>query len=250
MKTNFKELLEAGVHFGHLKKKWNPKMSPYVFMEKNKIHIIDLNKTISKLEEACRSLKQIAKSGKKILFVATKKQAKSIVAESAKSLNMPYITERWPGGLLTNFSTIRKSIKKMNSIDSMKEDGTFDTLSKREKLQIDRTREKLELNFGSIENMNRIPDAIFVVDINKEHIAVAEANKLGIRSFAMVDTNTNPKLVNFPIPANDDSTKSISKIMEIVTEAVSTGLSERSKKIEEKAKIKQEKAKEILKKDN
>ena len=250
MKTNFKELLEAGVHFGHLKKKWNPKMSPYVFMEKNKIHIIDLNKTISKLDEACRSLKQIAKSGKKILFVATKKQAKSIVAESAKSLNMPYITERWPGGLLTNFSTIRKSIKKMNSIDTMKDDGTFDTLSKREKLQIERTREKLELNFGSIENMNRIPEAIFVVDINKEHIAVAEANKLGMRSYAMVDTNTNPKLVNFPIPANDDSTKSISKIMQIISEAISEGLSERSKTIEEKAKIKQEKAKEILNKDN
>lgn len=250
MKTNFKELLEAGVHFGHLKKKWNPKMSPYVFMEKNKIHIIDLNKTISKLEEACRSLKQIAKSGKKILFVATKKQAKSIVAESAKSLNMPYITERWPGGLLTNFSTIRKSIKKMNSIDTMKEDGTFDTLSKREKLQIERTREKLELNFGSIENMNRIPEAIFVVDINKEHIAVAEANKLGMRSYAMVDTNTNPKLVDFPIPANDDSTKSISKIMQIISEAIAEGLSERSKTIEENAKIKQEKAKEILNKDN
>ncbi len=249
MKANFKELLEAGVHFGHLKKKWNPKMSPYVFMEKNKIHIIDLNKTIFKLEEACRSLKQIAKSGKKILFVATKKQAKSIVAESAKALNMPYITERWPGGLLTNFSTIRKSVKKMISIDNMKADGTFDTLSKREKLQIDRTRQKLELNFGSIENMNRIPEAIFVVDINKEHIAVAEANKLGMRSFALVDTNTNPKLVNFPIPANDDSTKSIAKIVEIVTKAVSEGLSERSKSIEEKAKIKQEKAKEILKKD-
>ena len=250
MKTNFKELLEAGVHFGHLKKKWNPKMSPYVFMEKNKIHIIDLNKTISKLDEACRSLKQIAKSGKKILFVATKKQAKTIVAESAKSLNMPYITERWPGGLLTNFSTIRKSIKKMNSIDTMKEDGTFDTLSKREKLQIERTREKLELNFGSIENMNRIPEAIFVVDINKEHIAVAEANKLGMRSYAMVDTNTNPKLVNFPIPANDDSTKSISKIMQIISEAIAEGLAERSKTIEENAKIKQEKAKEILNKDN
>ena len=219
-------------------------------MEKNKIHIIDLNKTISKLDEACRSLKQIAKSGKKILFVATKKQAKTIVAESAKSLNMPYITERWPGGLLTNFSTIRKSIKKMNSIDTMKEDGTFDTLSKREKLQIERTREKLELNFGSIENMNRIPEAIFVVDINKEHIAVAEANKLGMRSYAMVDTNTNPKLVDFPIPANDDSTKSISKIMQIISEAIAEGLSERSKTIEENAKIKQEKAKEILNKDN
>ena len=250
MKTNFKELLEAGVHFGHLKKKWNPNMSPYVFMERNKIHIIDLNKTISKLEEACRALKQIAKSGKKILFVATKKQAKSIVSELSQSVNMPYITERWPGGLLTNFSTIRKSVKKMNSIDSMKEDGSFDTLSKREKLQINRTREKLETNFGSIENMNRIPEAIFVVDINKEHIAVAEANKLGMRSFAMVDTNTNPKLVNFPIPSNDDSTKSISKIMEIVTASVAEGLSERSKYMEEKVKIKQEKAKEILKKDN
>ena len=248
-KIEIKPLLEAGVHFGHLTRKWNPNMAPYIFMEKNGIHILNLYKTASKLEECSEALKKIASSGRKILFVATKKQAKDIVAKSASEVNMPYITERWPGGLLTNFSTIRKSVKKMISIDNMKADGTFDTLSKREKLQIDRTRQKLELNFGSIENMNRIPEAIFVVDINKEHIAVAEANKLGMRSFALVDTNTNPKLVNFPIPANDDSTKSIAKIVEIVTKAVSEGLSERSKSIEEKAKIKQEKAKEILKKD-
>ena len=189
-RTNFKELLEAGVHFGHLKKKYNPAMSPYVFMEKNGIHIIDLNKTVAMIESAAAALKQIAKSGKKILFVATKKQAKNIVAETAKELNMPYITERWPGGLLTNFATIRKSIKKMDSIDKMKVDGTFDTLSKRERLQISRTREKLELNFGSIVKMNRMPEAIFVVDINKEHIAVKESQKLGIRSFAITDTNT------------------------------------------------------------
>ena len=198
-RTNFKELLEAGVHFGHLKKKYNPAMSPYVFMEKNGIHIIDLNKTVAMIESAAAALKQIAKSGKKILFVATKKQAKNIVAETAKELNMPYITERWPGGLLTNFATIRKSIKKMDSIDKMKVDGTFDTLSKRERLQISRTREKLELNFGSIVKMNRMPEAIFVVDINKEHIAVKESQKLGIRSFAITDTNTNPSFVHLSL---------------------------------------------------
>ena len=208
-RTNFKELLESGVHFGHLKKKYNPAMAPYVFMERNGIHIIDLNKTVAMIEDAAAALKQIAKSGKKFLFVATKKQAKSIVSETALSLNMPYITERWPGGLLTNFSTIRKSIKKMQTIDKMKEDGTFATLSKRERLQIDRQRAKLELNLGSIVKMNRMPEAIFVVDINKERIAVSEANHLGIRSFAMTDTNTNPKLIDFPIPSNDDASKSI-----------------------------------------
>ena len=244
-RTNFKELLKAGVHFGHLKKKYNPAMAPYVFMEQNGIHIIDLNKTVAMLDEAAAAMKQIAKSGKKILFVATKKQAKSIVAEAAKKLDMPYITERWPGGLLTNFSTIRKSIKKMDGIDKMKTDGTFDTLSKRERLQIDRTREKLEINLGSIVKMNRMPAAVFVVDINKEHIAVKESAKLGIRSFAITDTNTNPSLVNFPIPGNDDASKSISHIVEVVTEAISEGLSERSEEQDKKALEKQKKAKKI-----
>ena len=244
-RTNFKELLKAGVHFGHLKKKYNPAMAPYVFMEQNGIHIIDLNKTVAMLDEAAAAMKQIAKSGKKILFVATKKQAKSIVAEAAKKLDMPYITERWPGGLLTNFSTIRKSIKKMDGIDKMKTDGTFDTLSKRERLQIDRTREKLEINLGSIVKMNRMPAAVFVVDINKEHIAVKESAKLGIRSFAITDTNTNPSLVNFPIPGNDDAIKSISHIVEVVTEAISEGLSERSEEQDKKALEKQKKAKKI-----
>ena len=240
-RTNFKELLEAGVHFGHLKKKWNPGMAPYVFMERNGIHIIDLNKTVSMLDQAASAMKQIARSGKNILFVATKKQAKSIVSEYAKSINMPYITERWPGGLLTNFSTIRKSIKKMDSIDKMGEDGTLATLSKRERLQISRTREKLEKNLGSISKMNRMPSAIFIVDITKEHIAVSEASKLGIPTFAMVDTNSNPNNVSFPIPSNDDSSKSIKKILEVVTEAVKEGLSDREHANTEKAK---EKAKE------
>ena len=240
-RTNFKELLEAGVHFGHLKKKWNPGMAPYVFMERNGIHIIDLNKTVSMLDQAAAAMKQIARSGKNILFVATKKQAKSIVSEYAKSINMPYITERWPGGLLTNFSTIRKSIKKMDSIDKMGEDGTLATLSKRERLQISRTREKLEKNLGSISKMNRMPSAIFIVDIIKEHIAVSEAVKLGIPTFAMVDTNSNPNNVSFPIPSNDDSSKSIRKILEVVTEAVKEGLSDREHANTEKAK---EKAKE------
>jgi len=237
-RTNFKELLEAGVHFGHLKKKWNPGMAPYVFMERNGIHIIDLNKTVSMLDQASAAMKQIARSGKNILFVATKKQAKSIVSEYAKSINMPYITERWPGGLLTNFSTIRKSIKKMDSIDKMGEDGTLATLSKRERLQISRTREKLEKNLGSISKMNRMPSAIFIVDITKEHIAVSEAAKLGIPTFAMVDTNSNPNNVSFPIPSNDDSSKSIRKILEVVTEAVKEGLSDREHAITEKAKEK------------
>ena len=244
-RTNFKELLQAGVHFGHLKKKYNPAMAPYVFMEQNGIHIIDLNKTVAMLDEAAAAMKQIAKSGKKILFVATKKQAKSIVAEAAKKLDMPYITERWPGGLLTNFSTIRKSIKKMDGIDKMKIDGTFDTLSKRERLQIDRTREKLGINLGSIVKMNRMPAAIFIIDINKEHIALKESAKLGIRSFALTDTNTNPSLVNYPIPGNDDASKSITHIVEVVTKAISEGLSERSEEQDKKALEKQKKAKKI-----
>ena len=244
-RTNFKELLESGVHFGHLKKKYNPAMAPYVFMERNGIHIIDLNKTVAMIEDAAAALKQIAKSGKKILFVATKKQAKSIVSETALSLNMPYITERWPGGLLTNFSTIRKSIKKLQTIDKMKEDGTFATLSKRERLQIDRQRAKLELNLGSIVKMNRMPEAIFVVDINKERIAVSEANHLGIRSFAMTDTNTNPKLIDFPIPSNDDASKSIVCILSIIKKAIMEGLDERGLEQAAKEKEKKEKAKKI-----
>ena len=244
-RTNFQQLLQAGVHFGHLKKKYNPAMSPYVFMERNGIHIIDLNKTIAMLDDATAALKQIAKSGKKILFVATKKQAKGIIAETAQALNMPYISERWPGGLLTNFSTIRKSIKKMQSIDKMKEDGTFDTLSKRERLQIDRQRAKLDLNFGSIVKMTRMPEAIFIVDANKEKIALAEANKLGIRSFAMNDTNTNPKIVNFPIPSNDDATKSISCVLSIIKEAINEGLQERASEQDKKANEKKQQAKEI-----
>jgi len=244
-RTNFQELLEAGVHFGHLKKKYNPAMAPYVFMERNGIHIIDLNKSVAMIEDATAAMKQIAKSGKKILFVATKKQAKAIVEETAKELNMPYITERWPGGLLTNFATIRKSIKKMQTIDKMKEDGTFDSLSKRERLQIDRQRSKLELNLGSIANMTRMPAAIFVVDINKERIAVAEAGHLAIRSFAMTDTNTNPKLVNFPIPANDDAAKSIECILLIIKKAIAEGLEERGAEQEARNVEKKEKAKQI-----
>ena len=244
-RTNFQELLQAGVHFGHLKKKYNPAMAPYVFMEKNGIHIIDLNKTVAMIEDAAAAMKQIVKSGKKILFVATKKQAKTLVAELAETLNMPYITERWPGGLLTNFATIRKSIKKMQIIDKMKEDGTFETLSKRERLQINRQREKLDINLGSIVKMTRMPEAIFIVDTNKEGIALAEANKLGIRSFAMNDTNTNPSKVSFPIPANDDASKSIECILSIVSKAIAEGLAERDAHQEKKAEEKKEKAKKI-----
>ena len=244
-RTNFKQLLEAGVHFGHLKKKYNPAMAPYIFMERNGIHIIDLNKTVAMLEDAANAMKQIAKSGKKILFVATKKQAKVTITEMAESLNMPYITERWPGGLLTNFATIRKSIKKMQTIDKMKEDGTFGTLSKRERLQIDRQRAKLETNLGSIVKMTRMPEAIFVIDTNKESISVAEANHLGIRTFAMSDTNTNPKAIDFPIPANDDAAKSIECIVSIIKEAVAEGLQERGVEQEAKDLQKKEKAKQI-----
>ena len=220
-------------------------MAPYVFMERNGIHIIDLNKTVGMLDEAAAAMKQIARSGKSILFVATKKQAKSIVSEFAQSINMPYITERWPGGLLTNFSTIRKSIKKMDSIDKMGEDGTLATLSKRERLQISRTREKLERNLGSISKMNRMPSAIFIVDISKEHIAVSEASKLSIPTFAMVDTNSNPNNVSFPIPSNDDSSKSIKKILEVVTDAIKEGLSDREQANAEKANLKKVKEEEL-----
>lgn len=238
-KIEFKELLDAGVHFGHLKRKWNPKMAPYIFMERNGIHIIDLHKTAAKLEEASAALSQIAKSGKKIMFVATKKQAKDVVAEKAKSINMPFVTERWPGGMLTNFVTIRKAVRKMAAIDKMNEDGTMAILSKRERLQIARQRQKLEKNLGSIADLTRLPAAIFVVDIMKEHIAIAEAKKLGIPTFAIVDTNSNPSLVDFVIPGNDDATKSIEKLMEVVTTEIAKGLAERK---EGKDKAKAEKA--------
>ena len=226
-KTSYNELLEAGVHFGHLKRKWNPNMAPYIFMEKNGIHIIDLNKTLAKLEEATEALKQMAKSGKKILFVATKKQAKEIVATSVKNLNMPYVTERWPGGMLTNFATIRKAVKKMSSIDKMATDGTWENINKKERLFITREREKLEKTLGSIADLTRLPAALFIVDIHKEHIAVAEARRLGIITFGIVDTNSDPNLVDFAIPANDDSTKSIQLIMNVIAQAVQEGLSER-----------------------
>jgi len=226
-RTEFNDLLEAGVHFGHLKRKWNPNMAPYIFTEKKGIHIIDLNKTVLKLDKACDAMKNMARSGKKILFVATKKQAKDIVATRAKEMNMPYVTERWSGGMLTNFATIRKAIKKMDAIDKMFKDGSSDTMSKRERLQLSRTRAKLDKNLGSIAELNRLPHAVFIVDINKEHIATAEAKKLGITSFAMVDTNSDPESVDFAIPANDDATKSIAKIMDVVAEAVKEGLQER-----------------------
>jgi len=226
-KTSVQQLLDAGVHFGHLRRKWNPAMAPYIFMEKEGIHIIDLQKTQVKLEEAASALKNIAKSGRKILFVATKKQAKDIVADKVKSINMPYVTERWPGGMLTNFPTIRKAVKKMSSIDRMATDGTFDNLSKREKLQVSRSRAKLEKNLGSISDLTRLPAAMFIVDISKEHIAVHEARRLNIPIFAMVDTNSDPNLVDFPIPANDDASKSISLILEVVCETIREGLDER-----------------------
>ncbi|MBL6667152.1 MAG: 30S ribosomal protein S2 [Crocinitomicaceae bacterium] len=226
-KLSFKELLDAGVHFGHLKRKWNPAMAPYIFEEKKGIHIIDLNKTIVHLDQANAAMKQIVKSGKKILFVATKKQAKDIVAERIKNVNMPFVTERWSGGMLTNFQTTRKSIRKMTSIDKMKSDGTWDTLNKREKLFKTRQREKLEKTFGSISDMTRQPAAIFIVDILKEHIALAEARRLNIPTFALVDTNSNPKLVDFPIPANDDASKSITIIIDEICKSIQEGLEER-----------------------
>jgi small subunit ribosomal protein S2 len=232
-RTNFDELLEAGCHFGHLKRKWNPAMAPYIFMERNGIHIIDLHKTVVKIEEAAAALKQVAKSGKKILFVATKKQAKQVVADKATEVSMPYITERWAGGMLTNFPTIRKAIKKMASIDKLTNDGTFDNLSKREKLQISRQRAKLEKNLGSISDMTRLPSAVFVVDVTKEHIAVKEAKRLGIPVYGIVDTNSNPNEVDFVIPANDDATKSVEVIMSALCAAIKEGLDERKVEKEE-----------------
>ncbi|HBH49410.1 MAG TPA: 30S ribosomal protein S2 [Bacteroidales bacterium] len=234
-RTNFDQLLDAGVHFGHLKRKWNPQMAPYIFMERKGIHILDLQKTIVKLDEASNALKQIAKSGRKVLFVATKKQAKDIVADRVKQVNMPYVTERWPGGMLTNFPTIRKAVKKMATIDKMATDGTFDNMSKRERLQVTRQRAKLEKNLGSISDLTRLPAAMFVVDISKEYIAVREAQRLNIPEFAMVDTNSDPNMVEFPIPANDDASKSISLIVDTVCTAIQEGLEERKMEREKDA---------------
>ena len=226
-RVNFDQLLEAGVHFGHLKRKWNPAMAPYIFMERNGIHIIDLYKTVAKVDEAAEVMKNLAKQGKKVLFVATKKQAKQVVADKAASVGMPYVIERWPGGMLTNFPTIRKAIKKMATIDKMTKDGTFDNLSKREKLQITRQRAKLEKTLGSIADLTRLPSALFVVDVMKEHIAVREANRLGIPVFGMVDTNSNPNNIDYVIPANDDATKSVDVILSAICEAMNEGLQER-----------------------
>lgn len=245
-RTNFNELLDAGVHFGHLKRKWNPAMAPYIFMERNGIHIINLEKTVEKIDEAASAIKQIARSGKKVLFVATKKQAKEIVAEKVKAVNMPYVVERWPGGMLTNFPTIRKAVKKMSSIDKMANDGTFLNLSKRERLQITRQRAKLEKNLGSIVDLTRLPSALFIVDVAKEHIAVSEAKRLGIPVFAMVDTNSDPSNIDFPIPANDDASKSISLIIGLLCQAIEEGLGERKL---EKDKEPQQKEKKVSRKD-
>lgn len=240
-RVNFDQLLEAGVHFGHLKRKWNPAMAPYIFMERNGIHIIDLNKTVVKIDEAAEALKQIAKSGRKILFVATKKQAKDIVAEKAASVNMPYVNERWAGGTLTNFPTIRKAVKKMTNIDKLMADGTFENISKRELLQITRQRAKLEKNLGSIADLTRLPSALFVVDVCKEHIAVKEANRLGIPVFAIVDTNSDPKNIDFVIPANDDAKDSVEVILTACCQAIAEGLEERkAEKADEKAAAEQQ----------
>ena len=240
MRTNFDQLLEAGAHFGHLKRKWNPAMAPYIYMERNGIHIIDLNKTALKIDEAAEALKNLARSGRKVLFVGTKKQAQEVVAAHAQEIGMPYITERWAGGMLTNFPTIRKAVKKMSQIDKMASDGTMDNMSKREKLQITRQREKLEKNLGSIADMTRLPSAVFVVDVMKEHIAVAEANRLGIPVFGIVDTNSNPNNIDFVIPANDDATKAIDVILTAVCEAIKEGLEERKvEKADEEASTEQ-----------
>lgn len=238
-RTTFNELLEAGAHFGHLKRKWNPAMAPYIYAEKNGIHIIDLNKTVVKIDEAANALKQIARSGKKVLFVATKKQAKDIVADKIKPLNMPYVTERWPGGMLTNFATIRKSIRRMVQIDKMSTDGTFSSISKKERLQISRERAKLEIQFGSIADLSRLPAALFIVDITKEHIAVKEAKRLNIPTFAIVDTNSNPNEVDYVIPANDDASTSIAYITELMSAAIREGLAER--KLDKEAQAAEEK---------
>jgi len=234
-RTTYQELLDAGVHFGHLTRKWDPKMAKYIFMERNGIHIIDLNKTLAKLEEAASAIKQIVKSGRKVLFVATKKQAKDIVADQAKAVNMPYVTERWLGGMLTNFATVRKSIKKMSNIDKMTKDGTYDVLSKKEKLMIQRERIKLETLLGGIADLNRLPAALFIIDVKKEHIAVSEALKLNIPTFAMVDTNSDPTNIDFPIPSNDDATKSITLITNVIKQAIIEGLEERKRDKEEEA---------------
>ena len=235
-RTNFDQLLQAGCHFGHLRRKWNPAMAPYIFMERNGIHIIDLNKTVAKVDEAAEALKEIAKSGKKILFVATKKQAKDAVAEKAASINMPYVNERWAGGMLTNFPTIRKAVKKMTNIDKLLNDGTFSNLSKRELLQISRQRAKLEKNLGSIADLTRLPSALFVVDVMKEHIAVKEANRLGIPVFGIVDTNSDPKNIDYVIPANDDAKDSVEAILSAVCGAIAEGLEERkAEKADDKA---------------
>ena len=240
MRTNFDQLLEAGAHFGHLKRKWNPAMAPYIYMERNGIHIIDLNKTALKIDEAAEALKNLARSGRKVLFVGTKKQAQEVVAAHAQEIGMPYITERWAGGMLTNFPTIRKAVKKMSQIDKMASDGTMDNMSKREKLQITRQREKLEKNLGSIADMTRLPSAVFVVDVMKEHIAVAEANRLGIPVFGIVDTNSNPNNIDFVIPANDDATKAIDVILTAVCDAIKEGLEERKvEKADEEASAEQ-----------
>ena len=242
-RTNFDQLLEAGCHFGHLRRKWNPAMAPYIFMERNGIHIIDLNKTVAKIDEAAEALKQIAKQGKKILFVATKKQAKDVVAEKAASVNMPYVIERWPGGMLTNFPTIRKAVKKMANIDKLMNDGTFSNLSKRELLQVTRQRAKLEKNLGSIADLTRLPSALFVVDVMKENIAVKEANRLGIPVFAIVDTNSNPKDIDYVIPANDDAKDSVDAILSACCAAIAEGVEERKvEKADEKAAAEQNEA--------
>ena len=254
-RVNFDQLLEAGVHFGHLKRKWNPAMAPYIFMERNGIHIIDLYKTVAKVDEAAEVMKNLAKQGKKVLFVATKKQAKQVVADKASSVGMPYVIERWPGGMLTNFPTIRKAIKKMATIDKMTKDGTFDNLSKREKLQITRQRAKLEKTLGSIVDLTRLPSALFVVDVMKEHIAVREANRLGIPVFGMVDTNSDPNNIDYVIPANDDATKSVEVILGAICEAMNEGLQERkAEKIDTEAAgegeaPKRDKAKAAVKKE-
>jgi small subunit ribosomal protein S2 len=234
-RTTYQELLDAGVHFGHLTRKWDPKMAQYIFMERNGIHIIDLNKTLSKTEEAAAAIKQIVKSGRKVLFVATKKQAKDIVADYAKSVNMPFVTERWLGGMLTNFATVRKSIKKMANIDKLTKDGTYSNLSKKERLMIQRERIKLESLLGGIADLNRLPAALFLIDVKKEHIAVSEALKLNIPTFAMVDTNSDPSNIDFPIPANDDATKSISLITGVIIKAIEEGLDERKREKEDEA---------------
>ncbi|MDR1459009.1 MAG: 30S ribosomal protein S2 [Bacteroidales bacterium] len=245
--VNFNELLDAGAHFGHLKRKWNPNMAPYIFMEKNGIHIIDLHKTVVKIEEASAAIKQLARSGNKIMFVATKKQAKEIVAEYVKQVNMPYVTERWPGGMLTNFATIRKAVMKMTSIDDLIASDQWKNISKRERLQVQRERIKLEKNLGSISAMNRLPSALFVVDVMKEHIAVAEARKLNIPTFAIVDTNSDPSLVDFVIPANDDASKSIAIIVKVMCDAIQEGLNERTLSMDKNKEEEEDQAKKANK---